>query len=232
MASLKNPQLQIPGGFQYLVVETGWTPPPFSSLDIITQKLIEHRKAQAYLTAKNGWTVDPAVVIEEVKQYNVAVCVRNGWLDYIQGGAEPVPFTHPTPLNPLQKARRVAAGAKTIVAWIDEGAPTVSQELANKRAAVCTGGDDPEKRCPMNGRGGLESYFTVPASNAIRAQLERKRTMKLETPMDDHLGVCEGCLCPLPLKVWMPLENILIRMSPDVLTALHPNCWIVKRDAP
>lgn len=228
MPTLKEPQKQIPGGFQFLVPETGWQPAPFSSLDSIVQQLIAHRKGQLYLTQKNGWSVDPAQVYQEVLAYQVAVCVRQGWSDYLLGGAEIVPFPPPTP--PLQRARNLAAGASTIVSWLDEGAPAVSPELANKRAAICTGGDDPRKKCPLNGQGGLEAYFTVPATNAIRAQLNRKREMKLETPMDEHLGVCTGCDCPLPLKCWMVIGSILKKMKPEVKARLDPRCWILSEE--
>src|SRR6266404_1410789 len=184
MPSLKNPQLQIPGGFQYYLPATKWSPAPFSSLDSITTQLIAHRQGRPDLVAQNGWSLDPAVVLKEVTEYQVAVCVRNGWSDYLLGGSEGTSFFPPhTPPTLFQKVKAVAAGVEAIVSWIDDGSPTVSQELANKRAAICTGGDDPSKACPMNRKGGMESYFTVPGQNAIKAQLERKRAMKLETPM-------------------------------------------------
>lgn len=87
------------------------------------------------------------------------------------------------------------------------------------RAAVCV-------ECPLNGKGGWESYFTVPVSNAIRRELERKRTMKLETQFDDRVGVCEACSCPLQLKIWLPIENILSKVQPAQFDALAPGCWI------
>ena len=231
MPSLKNPQLAIPGGFNFYVPQTKWQPAPFSSLDSITNQLIAHRKGRPDLVAQNNWSLDPAVVLQEVTQYQVAVCVRNGWNDYLLGGSEGTSFFPPTPPPSLrQKARNVVAGVETLVAWDEDGAPTVPQQLANRRAAICTGGDDPAKGCPMNGKGGLESYFTVPVANAIRTQLERKRSMKLETPMDDMLGVCTACDCPLSLKVWMPLENILKKMTQQSQAALSPQCWIRNRD--
>lgn len=230
MATLKNPQLQIPGGFQFLQPETGWQPSPFSSLDSIVQQLLQHRRGQAYLATKHQWPMDPVVMYQEVLAYNVAVCERNGWNDYLLGGAETVPFQHPTPRSLLERAKGAAAGAKTIVSWMDDGAPAVSQEIANRRAAICTGGADPEKKCPMNGAGDLLAYFTVPATNAIKAQIERKKEMKLETPGDDHLGVCTACDCPLKLKVWMPMDRILSKMPKDAYERLAPFCWIRNRD--
>jgi len=223
MPSLKEPQKQIPGGNQFYVADTKWSPAPFSSLDSITQQLIAHRSGRPDLVAKHGWSLDPVVVRQEVEAYQVAVCVRNGWGEYIHGGAETAPFQEPTRRPLLARARAVAVGAETIVSWIDDGAPTVPKELANRRAERCVS-------CPKNGKGGFESYFTVPAANAIRKQIERKRDMKMETPFDDQLGVCEACTCPLVLKPWMPLDRILAKMPPSDQDALHESCWIRKRD--
>lgn len=233
MPTLKEPQKSIPGGFVFFQPQTKWSATPFSSLDSITNQLIAHRKGRPDLVAQNKWSLDPAVVYQEVMAYNVAKCVQMGWNDYLLGGSEGTSFFPPTPPPTLrQKAKRLVAGVSTLVSWAEDGAPTVSQELANRRAAICTGGDDPVKACPLNGKGGLESYFTVPAQEAIRKQLERKRLMKLETPMDEMLGVCTACDCPLGLKVWMPLGNILAKMLPAAQEALAPNCWIRKRDIP
>lgn len=232
MPSLKNPQLAIPGGFTFYVPQTKWQPAPFSSLDSITTQLIAHRNGRPDLVAQNNWSLDPATVLKEVTDYQVAVCVRNGWSDYLLGGSEGASFfPPPTPPTLSQKVKAVAAGVSAVVSWLEDGAPTVPQELANKRAAICTGGDDPSKACPMNGKGGLESYFTVSAQNAIKGQLERKRLMKLETPMDEMLGVCTACQCPMVLKVWLPLENIVKKMLPQTRDALAAQCWIKTHDA-
>jgi len=222
MATLKNEQLSIPGGFQYYVPDSKWSPAPFSSIDSITTQLIQHLQARPDIVAKHGWSLDPASVRRQVVAYQVALCVRNGWSDYILGGAETVPF--PIPSRSLfAKAKAVAAGVRTLVSWADDGAPTVLVTTANMRAEVCVA-------CPLNGKGGLETYFTVPAQNAIKAQLERKRTMKLETPLDDRLGVCTACDCPLPLKIWLPLDHILAKMPAESKAALHPDCWILSEE--
>lgn len=232
MPTLKEPQKSIPGGFQFYVSQTKWSPAPFSSLDSITNQLIAHRKGRPDLVAQNNWSLDPAEVLKEVTAYQVAICIRQGWNDYLLGGSEGASFFPPTPPPTLrQRVKAVAAGVEALVSWAGDGSPTVEPELANKRAAICSGGDDPTKACPLNGKGGLESFFTVPVANAIRSQLERKRVMKLETPSDDHLGICTACFCPLPLKVWMPLDNILNKMLPEAQEALAPNCWIRRRDA-
>ena len=237
MPTLKEPQKSIPGGFQFFVPQTNWKPAPFSSIDSIVQQLIQHRRGRPDLVAKHGWSLDLAQVTAEVTAYQVAVCVQNGWNDYLLGGSEgAVPFQPPTRHSLLSKVRSVAGGAEILVNWMQEGQPTVSQEVANKRAFVCAelqreGRKDengnPIPGCPKNGKGGLEAYFTVPVSNAIRHELERKREMKLETPSDESLNVCTACSCPLKLKVWVPLPNILPNLTAEQKVALDSSCWIV-----
>ena len=238
MPSLREPQKSIPNGFVFWQPETKWAPTPFSSLDSITQQLIKHRQGRPDLVAKYGWSLDPAQVYQEVMAFNVAKCLQMGWTDYLlMGGSESaVPFPTPQP-SLLRRARNVAGGAEILVEWIQEGQPVVLQEVANRRAATCAvlqreGRKDengnPIPGCPKNGKGGLEAYFTVPVSNAIRHELERKKQMKLETPFDESLGTCTACSCPLKLKVFLPLENILPKLSAEQKAALDPYCWITK----
>jgi len=225
MPSLKEPQKQIPGGNQFYIADTKWSPAPFSSLDSITQQLIAHRSGRPDLVAKHGWSLDPVVVRQEVEAYQVAVCVRNGWNEYLHGGSESTSFFPTTTPRPLQKVRNLVAGVETLVRWISDGAEAVPSELSTKRASVCA-------PCPLNKPGGLESWFTVPASKAIRATIERKNEMKLSTPFDDQLFVCSACLCPTALKVHLKLDDILANMPQPAQDALDPNCWIRKRDLP
>ena len=223
MAQLKDPQKQIPGGYTFFEPSTKWSPAPFSSLDSIVTQLVQHRLGRPDLIAKNHWAVDPQTVLEEVKAYNVAVCERNGWTDYIMGSAETVPFQPPTRPSLLARARNVAAGADTLVEWIQEGQPVVDQATAETRSAICAA-------CSKNGKGGLEAYFTVPVSNAIRRELERKQGMNLRTTHDEVLGVCTACSCPLPLKMWIPLSNILAKLPAESMKALDPSCWILPQE--
>jgi hypothetical protein len=224
MATLREPQKSIPGGFVFLQPETKWSPPPFSSLDSIVQQLIQHRKGRPDLIQKYGWHLDPAVVYQEVMAYNVAKCQQMGWTDYLIGSAEAIPFHPSRPRNILQKVRDVAGGAEVLIDWIKSGEEAVPVTLANKRAAICVA-------CPMNKPGGLEAVFTVPIANAIHAAMQKRLDMKLTTEHDDKLHVCEACSCPLALKVFLPLDRILSKLKPTVQQALHPSCWILNRDA-
>jgi hypothetical protein len=235
MAMLKEPQKQIPGGYRFLEPSTKWEPQPFSSLDSITTQLISHRKGRPDLIARNNWSLDPAIVIQEVIAYNVALCQRNGWNDYLVGGGEgSVPFPTAPPPTVLQRAKNLAVGASTLVDWISSGAEAVAPELANKRASTCAkmfpGRTDAEGKlieaCPLNKAGDWLSVFTVPVQAEIQAALERRKQMNLSTLYDDELNVCEGCGCPLKLKVHLPLDRILSKMKPETQAALHPSCWI------
>lgn len=96
----------------------------------------------------------------------------------------------------------------------------MEKSVAETRASVCAG-------CEKNGRGGLEHYFTVPASQAIKLQLEIRNELKLETGYDDKLNVCEACLCPLKLKVWCPLDHIMKEMDAATKAKLWTGCWIL-----
>ena len=106
-----------------------------------------------------------------------------------------------------------------MVEWLKDGAEAVPQDLSIARANVCA-------HCPHNQSGDLTSFFTVPVSNAIRKALADKDGMNLATPIDDQLHVCGICLCPMKLKVHVPLKTILDRLPTEVFTELPEYCWM------
>jgi len=216
---LKDRNRQIPGGLKYWQPETKWAPVPWSSFQSIVDQLIAHRKGNPSLLAKHGWQTDRESVTEQVDDYNARLCQQMGWSGFIMEGsaaAPDVPFQHLR-----SKLRNVAGGNSTLVEWIDDGAQAVPIEKAIARAQVC-------KDCPQNGKGDFTRWFTVPVSEAIRFELNRRREMKLETPLDDYLGVCEACSCPLKLKIHVPIDLIRERIQPEAMAALDPRCWIPK----
>ena len=109
-----------------------------------------------------------------------------------------------------------------MVEWLRKGADAVEPEIATKRAAICA-------TCINNGQGGLERYFTIAVSEAIRGELNRRNLMRLSTPYDDKLNVCEVCYCPLKLKVHLPLARVTNELAPDLKETLPPHCWIWPR---
>lgn len=111
-------------------------------------------------------------------------------------------------------------GAKTLASWVGEGAHPVAADIANHRAGVCVA-------CPLNQPDdNWLSRLAVAVSSTVRAALQLKTQMNLRTDQDNDLFVCTACRCPLPLKVWVPMETILAEMDNETFESLHPKCWI------
>lgn len=227
---LKSRQLQIPGGFKFVQPEVKtWRPRGYISFEALVQQVIALRRGNSALLAK-GLSIDHDTVANEVENFNVAICQRMGWTNYITGDTGVAPI--PKPMAPQQtpgevaaaagKAKIIWSGVRTLNSWIDSGEPAVEQAEAERRAGICT-------ECPMNGKGGLERFFTAPASEAIKRQFEKLESRKLATSHDAKLGVCEACYCPLKLKVWAPIRFIKDNLSDSVITELRKgkNCWIL-----
>lgn len=223
---LKSRQLFIPGGFKFYVPQTKWQPSPNSSFDSIVQQVVAHRNGNPHLRDKFKWSVDPNVVAVEVDNFNTEICKRMGWTDYITegGGPQALPFQPSQPASQpsqFQKLGNVAAGSEILVEWISSGAEAVAVSVSNARALRCS-------VCPANEQvSDWTSIFTVPVSEAIRRELNRRKDMALSTAFDDKLGVCSACNCPLKLKVHVPLKSIVEKMPKESVDALDKNCWIL-----
>lgn len=230
---LKSRDRYIPNGFKFVQPQTGWQATRNASFASIVNSLIAHRKGRPDLIAKHGWSTDYETVANEVEQFNVNVCVRHGWMDYLDGadvgGGLPPKSRAPSAQEKEQvsaaagRAKKIWSGVRTLNDWIDSNSPPVPQEQANLRAETCAA-------CPMNTKGDFTSWFTQPAAGAIKRQIQRLQERKLSTPNDDKINVCSVCLCPLKLKVHTPMEFVKAHMSEEVLADLlkAPGCWIVK----
>lgn len=232
MARLKSRERQIPNGFVFYVPETKFRTPRFASFSSIVQSVINHRKANPVLAQKHNWSTDYETVANEVDSFNAAVCERMGWTDYIAAANAGPPAPKFKALSPLdekqisavaKKIKKVWQGVKSLNDWIDSQEPAVEPVLSEARAAVCVA-------CPMNGEGGLESWFTKPASDAIRKQFGKLESRKLSTSLDDKLNVCTACLCPLKLLVQTPLKYKLAHMDNETRKSLHPACWVLSEE--
>lgn len=229
MVTLKNPQVQIPNGYSYIQAETGWDSTraigTFPSIDVLTRAVISHREANPWLIQKHGWNVNYEDVYREMCDYNAKRCLEHGWGNFIVTD-ESLPAEVPViqkKTSSLEEAaagvKRVAAGVGLFVDWIGEGGVPVSEDIAERRAAVCV-------QCPKNDGGDWKKYFTEPIADKIKKQLEIKHDLELKTSLDDKLTVCSACDCPLPLKVWVPLKHVLAHTSYAVQARLDKKCWI------
>lgn len=230
MARLNNRQLQIPFGLKFYQPETRFNSRQGSFNNIVDQ-VVAMRKANPALAAKHNWNLEWEMVADEVDAFNAAICERMGWNTFInQPGAGVAPTPKFKALSPLaekqlsaaaEKVKKVWQGVKTLNDWIDSGTPPVAATLSQHRAEVCVA-------CVLNGKGGLEEWFTKPAAAAIKLQISKLASRNLSTTVDDKLNVCTACLCPLKLKVHTPLPFITDHMSPATQSELDPKCWILE----
>ena len=179
--------------------------------------IIKHRLANPAITAKHQLATDPIAVEDELENYTR---VRLG-IPKIQ----PASFRHSSSLPERVGAaavniRRAAQGTAVVLDWLTSGGAPVAQELANKRAAICVA-------CPRNVEG---AWYTTAPAEVIKATLEARKDLKLETPSDAALKSCDVCKCLMRLKVWCPLTHILSKTKPEVMDEFPSHCWIAKRD--
>jgi len=194
------------------------------TFDATVEKIIQHRQKNPAITAKHKLSTDFDAVATELEAYTMRrlgivdspkIMPSRGLFNRVGGVAVAV--------------KNIAIGAQNLLAWSDSGR-VVPKEVAESRALICTAGAPGEKRCPMNGSGDWKQAFTAPAAELIKNQLAAKNSMKLSTKYDASLGVCEACACPLPLKVWTPIEFALRKMSKDTKEKLPEWCWMKMGD--
>lgn len=227
MPRLADRKVLPPGGLRYYCPHTNWTPTPHLPFDATVNQIVEHRRKNAHLTARHGWSLDPKQVAVELDSFNTKVCLEMNWRQYITSGEPPEApqirppggFTPGQMMSYLSPVKKLAAGAALLMDWDESGRPPVDPSLAEQRASVCA-------TCPKNSTDEISAWFTVPVSSAIKARLGRLHAMKLSTSHDDKLNVCSACLCPLRLKVWTPIDIIKSRLKPEMLNELDQRCWI------
>lgn len=228
MISLKDRQKQIPNGLFFYLAPTKWRSKP-GSFESVTTQLRAHLIGNPALAKKLKWSLELEDLRVRVDYFNARVCEANGWKDYyVSDGGTPPPKTQPRNLGPVNAARAVVAGERTLNDWLGAGGVPVAAELANARAAQCAACPKNDKNQPETYSGDWTKYFTKPAADFIRKMLEKRLVMKLSTPSDDKIDVCMGCLCPLVLKVHTPLKHIVERMPDFVKAELAPECWVLK----
>lgn len=226
---LKSRTQSPPNGFLFRQALTGWEndkvcPPSQWDFFLLCRELQKHRMANP----KYKLPTDLTVIQNEVDARNAArIAAMPGAESYVM--ADPVPSFQVAPAPQLLQrlaaaAKAVSVGAETITDFMDSGESPVALELAEKRASVCV-------VCPLNERGDLSRFFTIPAANRIRKQIELKEGRGLKTSKDELLHICSACLCPLKLKTWFPLPLIVKHMDEDVRAQLNqdsPVCWIIQ----
>lgn len=123
-------------------------------------------------------------------------------------------------MNLLEKAEAIKNGVATLKEWLGSGGICVDQHLAQKRADVCTGRISGTP-CPNNVQ---DFQFAEAVSAVIRKHIELKSKLQLKVMGDRSLFVCNGCGCPLKLKVFVPLDKL--GNDEESLKQFPAFCWM------
>lgn len=113
-----------------------------------------------------------------------------------------------------------------VVSEIFKGREPVSQEKAEARAAVCSGGAPGGGKCPNN-----VAMDDCPACRAaaVATFITKTGLGNVSTSHDQCLGGCAVCGCGLQAKVWVPLD-LLDHASHD---GQWPDwCWHITEKNP
>jgi len=212
-----------PGGWIFHMAQTGWSAPmpKATTFDTTVTQIIQHRMQNGAITARHKLSLDRAVVADELENFTRA-----------RLGMQPIGASIPKPMPPrslpqavqgaVAAVAKMADGVGLLMDWIPSGT-VVDPALAAKRGEICAG-------CPKNSQQAFGSFFTQPASERLQKMVEARTDLKLATPSDEKLGVCEVCLCPMKLKAHVPLADILSRTKPTTMAEFPDHCWIKRQD--
>lgn len=225
------------GGWRYVEAATGWSIPDPMSLDFDAAcKVIQRHRTQ---NKGYGLPVDLESIGEALIQQTILRILPNPdlarkWLVPLDDEAKKktlgIPSQHqpasPVHVGPvgvvdriIRRVRGLASGLRTLADWVGEGCAPVAETVAVRRSMICVG-------CPKNVPGDALDAMTGAVAEAIRDQTIVRNCLGVGNQYEDQLHTCDACKCHLRLKVWVPNETILDRMSDDQIAALDPGCWI------
>lgn len=121
-------------------------------------------------------------------------------------------------MNILEKLGSYLHGLRILSEWGIAGGKVVERSIAQARANIC-------ETCNRN-----DSGWEIPetAANAIKEQMALRHHLDLNLPNDTSLHTCGVCHCPIKLKLWIPIEQLLKYETQDSLAAFPEHCWLRK----
>lgn len=197
---------------------------PFSgSFDEAVVFEFKFRKSNPQLAANLGLELTVGACETYVDDYNAQRCIAGGWLNFVDSQSPP-PEPSYVKKNPLASAAGTLKSAVSAWAELFGTSHPVPKELGEQRALVCS-------VCPQNDtEGGLLAYFTDELAKKAMSVVAVLKDQDRTTSVDDKLGVCKACHCPMRAKVFVSLENIVQNMQAEAWPKLDQACWI-KREA-
>lgn len=207
------------GGWQFYQSQTGWqAPTPKSStFNQTVQLIIKMRRDNPALMVRHRWSVDTTAVGNELELFTrlrIGAPLPTPAIQMMASGYTAMSAA-------VSDIKRLAAGAGLLMAWDASGLPPVAAEVSTKRAEVCAA-------CPLNSIAKLETWNTVPVAVSLKERLARLGSMKLTTPSDSKLGLCDAMYCPTGQLTHAPIEIISRRVKPEIRSIFAVDCWILK----
>lgn len=220
-----------PGGWVFTQPQTGWDLKFGKTFDQAVEAIITHRRSNPRFNLPTEFN-DVAAELEAYTIARIKTIPNASSLlinDDLPGkSARPsstTPAAHAGAVaGTVAGAKKLGAGVRVLIDWVGSGGKPVGLQLATDRARVCVA-------CSKNRKSNWSEWAKDKIAESIKAQLEIKGQMRMNTPFDDSLMTCDACLCWLPLKVHTPLGFILSHQSEAVRTALDPSCWILSEQA-
>jgi len=217
-----------PGEFQVLHAEAGMKEPFKGSFNEAVMFERAFRRKNPALAQKLGLPDDQTSVENWVDEYNSIRCVAHGWTQFVnlESSVSASEFTIPDSGSKKNWPRAAVGGAKAAAdayASLFKDGP-VERSLAEDRAAICS-------QCPQNNTNtSLASIFTTAAASAVTSLIGMVRDMSLTTSLDNHLGICDACLCPMKAKVHVKIGTLTGSIPNDVWPKLERTkvkCWML-----
>jgi hypothetical protein len=115
----------------------------------------------------------------------------------------------------MLKFKTVLAGTKILGEWLASGKPTVPQEQADARSAVCAG-------CVFNQDPKDCATCAWPALTELVTKILGGRRSKHH----DKLKSCASCGCAISVKCWVPIG--FLKQSFGYENDLPEWCWVLK----
>ena len=196
-----------PNGWRWVQPESGQEFRHYSR-DAFFNDIQHHRLANGYPITPTWKEEIEDEICRANPEWGKEVCCRT----QVLGKRKPISFAA------MQSFLNVVVGwLKGIAAGQD---PFVSQEEANRRAAICAG-------CEYNVNLG---FSCGSCADFLFRMVGRVFRTPHSTPYDRHLGGCAICSCALSVAVWVPLEAQRAGLSDELKEEFRQIPWCWKRD--
>jgi hypothetical protein len=195
-----------PGGWRYLVPETGKVIGPFSGWRQLEDNLVAYYHSTAYPLPDNLFDLAQAYICGEQPEYCGEPAKESGVAKFYRESKH----TFHTALQCLTTlvSHRAGSGER----------PSLEQQEA--RAAVCV-------ECPMNQDTQACSVCNIKTLNGLIKKLAGAKV----TSYDKRLKFCAVCHCANAAKIATKLEAIWTHMPQSQREKLPPACWLVTEQA-